>query len=284
MAEYKALAQNTYKFVSTSEVVFHTVGNLSDPRSPGSSRIKFIENDNEIMYGMLSPVAKSVSAPSAFARSEYGYSGSGSSAESSVMKDYNEVYPMFKKACVDGQWFYGTTNAYYAISYMDVVSKNTTTSAITGKTFPACKVRVLRYVASTGLVVVDEYDCAKTATASIKGVSNTSNSSYAYQYMCIGIPKASADIIISIEFEYPKYDITFNDAVNGVQYSVDDGATFQDVTAGLVLEQVEHIVLKNTSETTRLVGTTVNGSDVASVAAGATYVAVPTASGTWHIS
>ena len=107
---------------------------------------------------------------------------------------------------------------------------------------------------------------------------------YGVEFAGLRVKKEENDVVLAIEIEYPKHDITLNTSFSGLQYSLDDGLTFTDVTDGTTLEQIEHVVFKNTSDLVINVGTKNGDLDVASISAGATYVAVPEADGTWYVS
>ena len=166
-------------------------------------------------------------------------------------------------------------------------SKTPSDTVSTIKRFvPPCTITVVKYSAAEGTIVTEAIT-SLGIDAPVKSVTGKTQSSnyyypYAFSHIYLTIPKIGDDIILAIEVEYPKYDITLSGT--GLQYSLDDGSTFADVTNGLVLNQVEHIVFKNADTVTHNIGTTEGGADVAALASGATYVAVPTASGTWYIS
>lgn len=289
MAEYRALSQNTYKFVVTTETVFQTVGDIANPVAPQFGRIKMLENSRGVIQyydlrpsgaglattnkGKITSTLKGTTEASSKSHAVGVLYGSGNLAVSNTAAS----------CVVDGKKYYGYKNCIYSTSWVDTCGLGAnTTGTLPARYAPAFKAKVLKYDSTLCAIVPVEYNI--TATDISAYTFSGAYGEYGCGGQCVGIytPKTSADIILGIEIEYPKYDITIHGL--GLQYSIDDGATFHDVTDGLVLEQVEHVVFKNTGNSTRLIGTTEAGSDVATIVAGATYVAVPTASGTWYIS
>jgi hypothetical protein len=283
MAEYKALAQNTYKFVT--EHTFQSVGDISTPTAPMFGKMKIIKN-GELFYTALQPRKKTISADSNTAKITKTATNAGSVAYAvSIPLEELRGTPQFAWCEVDGMRFCGVKNAFFlALGDCHYSEQKASTVNISQTLMlPGGICKVIMYSAAHGTIVASDFSFENTET--IGPVEYTAGSTY-YPYAVlmadVSIAKAADDIILGIEIEYPKYDVTFSGT--GLQYSIDDGLTFQDVTDGLALEQVEHIILKNTDTVTHSIGTTEGGTDVANIASGATYVAVPTADGNWYIS
>jgi hypothetical protein len=152
-------------------------------------------------------------------------------------------------------------------------------------TIPKCTLKVILYSASTKTIAANNVKVDAMTKKTFDGNGSSSSSIYITGHVWAGVyvTKSADDIVLAIEFEYPKYDITLSGTATGLQYSLDDGLTFQNVTDGLALEQIEHVVFKNTGTASVNIGTTEGGTDVATIASGKTYVAVPEAGGTWYI-
>lgn len=290
MAEYKALAQNTYKFVT--ETVLQNNGQIDVPTVANLPRLKMIESDSKIYYHTFSPIGRayagtwylSASEGLLDATSTYNWSNSnyvkGYHLLGQYLAPYNFPGDLPEKINIDGTIYYGARNAYYGTCWFHTVD-NGTVSGLSKKYFPKGTIKFVRYDVASNTIVGGSFDFNDKVLASVLEHEKEGYASISYQKVYLKIPKANVDIILGISVEYPKYDITLNGT--GLQYSLDDGFTFNDVTDGLALEQIEHLVLKNTGETDITIGTTSGGSEVGTVAAGTTYVAVPTESGTWYI-
>lgn len=303
MAEYVLVVPKIHKFIT--ETTLYDNGDMQSAGQLNVSRMKVIHTDStgsqEVCYLPLTPRdttscadATGVFANTASANSNGTNQHYRNSAEFDALKNLkggilqtNEN----KFRTVDGVTYHGVSSAYFTaiLDYIPLeISKSGTfpLAFTTGFLFPTGGVlKVVMYNSASGTISVMEIQCENEVT-----VPQTVNgySPYAGGYVSaargigVRVNKAADDIVLAIEFEYPKHDITLIGA--GLQYSLDDGVTFADVTDGLVLEQVEHIVFKNTGTDTHNIGTAVGAADFAAIAAGATYVVVPTADGTLYIS
>lgn len=278
MAEYKALAQNTFKFVN--ETILHNNGNISSPCEGNIGRVKMIDDGKAVYYIPLAPVTTSTSA-TACSINQRGYTNKATTKPGMDTVPAYCIITMRHGSCVvDGIGYFGLKNADFGYSLWDTVS-----ATYTKKHFPDGNAMVVMYKAATGKIEVESYPFkAATINATTEITGTTAAYGYTYQYWYIAIPKTANDIILAISIDYPKYDVAINNAKAGLQYSTDDGATFQDVADGLYLEQIEHVVFKNTGADAVNIGTTEAGTEIGTIAAGATFVAVPTADGAWFIS
>ena len=280
MAEYKPLSQTTFKFVQ--EQIFQTLGDISAPTAPALGKVKAIKG-GELLYYQLAPFGEAISS-SSNSLSVTSTSKRGTSSNSTHFSTiFDKICGVSKPAAcvVDAKTYHGLKNAFF-VAYGDYEysTNGGTEMRLQEVVIPKLKVKAIKYVAGGGITTV-EFDLDGKI---ISEVSDTYAYTSVVQAGTLGVQKASGDIILGIEIEYPKYDITVSNTKDGLQYSVDDGATYQDLPAGLVLEQVEHIVFKNTSSAAVNIGTTEAGTEIGTIAAGATFVAVPTADGTWYIS
>ena len=280
MAEYKPLARHTFKFVRES--IFETVGDLSAAAAPMCGKAKVIVN-NELMYYPITPNSGTSAAGFSIAVADQAIGANTGSTfyPAQHAHEYIPANARLGSCIVDGKVYYGVKTAqFFLFSYSDYSTAGSGELSTKGFVVPGGKCKVIKYLSAQKTIGADEYQINKKNGT---GKTATGAKPYAYQYVRITIPKENDDLILGIEMEYPKYDITINGAVDGLQYSVDDGATFQDVPGTLALEQVEHIVFKNTGDIPKTIGTSSGGSDVGTVSAGATLTAVPEASGTWYI-
>ena len=145
---------------------------------------------------------------------------------------------------------------------------------------PKCKVNIVKYDATTQTIVAQSYDMSEFTDPAGKMTSSTS-SYYSYcRIIWLNIPKGQEDLILAVTVEYPKYDVTISGT--GLMYSVDDGATYQEVTSGLSLSQVEHVMFKNTDSINHTL-TKPDGTEV-TIAVNSVYVATPNDNETWVIT
>lgn len=291
MPEYRALAQNTYKFVK--EVTFENCGNIHLPNLSILPCIKVISTDRSSveyrpLYANASYVYSGADVCYLDSKQTYNESYSSSSFKAALGGVYSSAAsfvrpPKVVRVVVEGVTYYGQQS--YAYTFNDGFVTNSSSSSpatVKGCYLPAAKIKLVKYDAATATLAPAEWELQAKELEEYSYKGGTYNA----VARCIGIaiPKATTDIILALEIEYPKFDIAFNQGVSGLQYSLDDGLTFQDVTTNLALEQVEHVVFKNTGSVTRTIGTTADTADVATIAAGKTFVAVPTADGLWYIS
>lgn len=278
MAEYQALSQNTYKFVT--ERIFNHVGNISSNTSALSGKAKIII-DGVLSYLPIYPAGTYSSADSRVALQQY--TNTTSSGGSNFAKAGLEAVQFPGQCQVDGKVYYGMKNAQYRVGGASLYAgTNGSDIRIPKIIFPGGILKVVKYSASQSSITVEEFNFS-TVTGTEKTANPTSTKeAYGYYYAYIYIAKVANDVILGIEIEYPTYNIIFSGA--GLQYSTDNGATFTDITSGLFLENVEHLMLKNADTISHNVGTTSSGTDIAVIAAGETVVAIPEADGTWYIS
>lgn len=287
MAEYKPLSQTTFKFVT--ERTFNHVGDISAPGAPLFGKAKFIYN-GEVHYGSLMPLGTTV-ADDANDKLAASMGGTGSSSgqiyarDEAMLNVYGDFQPDY--AVLDGKKYYGEKNSQYVfVKHYSVAKQNGANYSVHvyEHIIPAGKVKVVMFSVAENTILTSEFQFNGYTLEELTRSGSSSATAYAYQYAGVKIAKTANDIILAIEFEYPKYDITISNFKDGLQYSVDDGATFQDVTTGLMFSQIEHIVFKNTGADAVNIGTTEAGTEIGTIAAGATFVAVPTADGIWYIS
>lgn len=281
MAEYRALAQNTYKFVT--EHILQYAGDIGTPNAPQSSRVKAVVN-GQLMYLPLFPVDTDTSTNTPGVTYSSG-NASITWTGTNNWRTYGDAQTLSASVIIDGIKYYGTRNAKYVCfsRVTDVADSSSDTFSLTETiSFPKGILKIVKYSSLEGTIVAEKMNFAG-GTINPASCTGKSNSYYiAFQEAKFWIAKTTNDIILAISVEYPKYNITLSGT--GLQYSIDDGVTFQDVTDGLVLEQVEHIILKNTDTVTHNIGTTEGGTDFANIPAGDTFLAVPTADGTLYIS
>ncbi len=289
MAEYKALAQNTLKI--TTEMTLNHNTELGAPLVHNHPRVKLIKSGNaEVVYENLIPsIIKSNAAKTKFESKNGSYNAS-SNAEGAIqiavykIVDYytaEEAIPVV----VEGVKYHGQKSAFYSGKLRKIGGsyKGSNATVSSRGTYPGFKVKTVMYSVAAGSIVTKEAQV--TAYMSASASSGSPGTSYYGGAAAIDgllLQKEENDIVLAIEIEYPKYDLTISGT--GLQYSLDDGLTFQDVTDNMILSQVEHVVFKNTGSAAKTIGTTQGAAEVGTIAAGKTFVAVPEADGTWFIS
>lgn len=288
MAEYKPLVRNTIK-ITTETTLYHNT-DLDIGEVLVMPRIKHISEDKSMIeYAALTPSATKSSTNDTEMRYYCLFSGINNSEALPYYAQY-ECFNLIKsisasRVSVDGATYYGYKSARYIAAPLIKTSyssgSSTTVKLSANGLLPACKAKIVVFVSSTETISTLEIDAP---SISLEEKSYTGRYPYVIGTPELIINKGENDIVLALEIEYPKHDITLNTTVGGLQYSLDDGLTFTDVTDGTTLEQIEHVVFKNTSDALINVGTKNGGLDVGSIAAGATYVAVPEADGTWFIS
>lgn len=286
MAQYKALAQNTYKFVH--EVTLKNNGEIEIPTVCNLPRIKVISDDRSVVeyWNLIPSNTVYTSTPTGY----YDKTVASESTGSSWSNSYNGVSSYRRSVStsaviVDGVVYHGQKSCYYTQSYNTYASTTGGVVTLAGHNFPPAMLKTVVYKNDSGTIVAAETELrALSIPATTYAYTGGMASQYTYAYYARGIAveKTTNDVVLAISIEYPKYTITLNGT--GLQYSLNDGLTFNDVTEGLVLSDIEHVVFKNTSDTDISVGTTSGGSDICTIKAGTTYVAVPTESATWYIA
>lgn len=288
MAEYRALAQNTIK-ITTEMTLYHNT-ELGHPLVHNYPRIKNISTDgSKVTYFSLVPSNKFVSDDNCFFQKTHttGKVNDNTSATRAIyeaLKDYftpaNAV-----SVYVDGVRYFGQKSAFYcnAFRYKTQSTSKSDTVASNG-TMPPAKLKTVIYSKAGDTIVITETDLDSLTTRTVDTGYTSSYGNAAGSIEGLAIKKEENDIVLAIEVEYPKYDIKISTGLDDLQYSLDDGLTFQQVTDNLELNQIEHVVFKNVGSTTRNIGTSEDPANVGTIPVGYTFVAVPEADGTWYIS
>lgn len=277
MVEYRALAQNSIKI--TTETTLNHNADFGSPVVPNYPRIKILSADGtSIKYVNVIPSKKLSSTSQGFAV-----------ATNAAADTYKVVTEDNCKPCegtfvnVEGNRYWGQKSANYAF---DVTTGQYSSSGTSGiPTLGTClggKMKTAIYSNAGGTIVLTEEDISALLIDKFNG--STSSSKYLTRIAYLAIRKETNDVVLAIEIEYPKFDVTVHNSADGVQYSLDDGATFQDMPASLDLSQIEHVIVKNTGTAEISIGTNDGGAQIATVAAGAKRVFVPEADTVCYIS
>jgi hypothetical protein len=286
MAEYKALAQNTYKFISEN-TLFHA-GDIGHSLAPQIGRAKVLTSKGEVLYTNVAHYGRDSYATDTKC-SEQNRADLSTSSAIAPIGNYLGCTALNVSCVVDGIRYYGLKNAKYALSFLwqtnTVRGGSITISG--GNIFPAFTVKIVKYVAAGGTISVIEKKLNTVTTTEVfkQGTSGT-NGSYAagYQSVLLDVEKTADDIILAISIEYEAHDLSISGTA-ALQYSVDDGLTFHDVENEITLESIEHIIFKNVSDSaTCYIGTGTGLSNVASVSIGQTIALPITADVNWYIS
>lgn len=287
--EYKALAQNTLKVITETTVKYN--GAIGLPDVLNIPRIKMISPDGaSVHYLCLNPSSVNVwTGETGIFQHKYITSYKPTTKDAAVNLVYTDCkkYTDTAEACnaaVDGIRYYGQKSALYSSSLRYKVNDNGILAEIKSRgVFPACMVRAVLYSQAGNTIVSKETSVDSFTPDTVAPVNNTSYYA-AYSIEGLAIKKEENDIVIAIEIEYPKHDISLSGNAGGLQYSLDDGATFHNVGGGFSAEQIEHIIFKNPDATEHVIGTDITKSDIATIDAGGTKVVIPTTDGAWVVS
>ena len=301
MANYKysAIAQNTYKFVN--EVTIGNIGDIQDPKSPRLGFFKVIKGNNTKKGRVLYSMPKfGNDTTSSVSNIEYKIGEHQLSSSDSVHGAYGRMLhdatgpvrhgipntPETYSCKVGEDVFVGFKNStivVYWISDAFTTSKTYLNHSYEETDLPKCKINIVKYDAATSTVIAQSYDLEQFID--VAGTKSSTASSYNtyVRLIYMEIPKADEDLILAITVEYPKYDIKFSGSVSGLKYSIDDGLTYHDITNGLELNQVEHVLFKNTATIQKTI-TVKTDEDPIVINAECVYTLTPTENGTWYFS
>lgn len=297
--KYSAIAQNTYKFVN--EVTIGNIGDVQDPKSPKIGCFKVISKNNtyqaKVAYYTARPTIYTSSSDETVnlkVYSNYVTSSTNSydavgrliSTNSQYIPNLFPSLPQSYKCVIDGEEYYGTKACPFLVHIVSLGHTTTNKEYLSwdcGETvLPACNLNVVKYDAATSTLIAQTHSLDEFVDSPEYKSSSSSS------YMCWGriivlnVPKADEDIIIALTVEYPKYDITINNSANGMQYSIDDGITYQDITSDLQLSQIEHVMIKNTDVNNHTIA--LDDENVITITSGCVYVATPKTNATWTIA
>lgn len=280
MAEYRSLAQNTYKF--TMEVTLNHVGEIGEGMVYNYPRIKYVTADNSrLQYLALVAGHELTSATSTELKGQM-FVGSTSTSSTPTIETFTAAYDSYYvpativAVAVEGKAYYGQKSAHYNAAPMvfaRATSKGGTATIVAGEAgyIPGGKIKTVIYSVAANTIVVNE---VQQDAVMLEGSYTVSTYAQIGIAPALVVAKEANDIVLAIEVEYPKHDITVNNRASGVQYSF-DGEIFQDVPETLDLSQVEHIIVKNTGDAEIYIGTNDGGAQIATIAAGATRVIIP---------
>lgn len=288
--KYSAIAQNTYKFIN--EVTIGNIGDIQDPKSPRLGYFKVISNNNaqtaKVSYCMpkfgvdLNSTSETVTYQLGHnynSGANYGYDGLGAmfSLIGSPVRHFFPNVPETYKVEVNGETYFGFKNCpliIHCIGCNYQQNKAYLNWSYGNTVIPKCKVNIVKYDATTQTIVAQSYDMSEFTDPAGKMTSSTS-SYYSYcRIIWLNIPKAQEDLILAVTVEYPKYDVTINGG-NSVQYSIDDGLTYNDLSGNsMKLDQIEHVMFKNTDTINHTI-TRADGT-VVTIIPSAIYVLTPT--------
>ena len=276
MVEYRALAQNSIKI--TKEITLNHNADFGEPLMPNYPRIKILSNDSSsIKYANATPSKKLSSTTTGFANT--------TNATSDTYKITEDICKPCDSAhiTVEGHRYWGQKSAYYTFDVSTGQYSSTGNPGISALgTCLGGKIKTAIYSNAGETIVLTEEDLSTQLIDKFNG--STSSSKYLTRVAYLALRKETNDVVLAIEIEYPKFDITVHNRAVGIQYSLDDGATFQDMPASLEFSQIEHVIFKNTSTAVCSIGTNDGGAQIATVAAGATRVLIPESDTVYYIS
>lgn len=296
MAEYRALAQNTQKFVT--EVTLHNAGDVTQPTAPRIGQLKVLtDNESKVVYASLSPIINNYFAARENGISEVSVQNSAENPNVGAVYLYQVLNTAFNnstlldtvggctRATVDGVDYYGLkSGSFYVYPRASDGDKGKTPAIIPRIVIPTVKAKVVLYNACTKTIVGNEYDCSGLSMSDLVYSGTVSSSYYGYMYRfgLFNIQKGNHDLVLAVDFEYPKYNITMSGS--GLDYSLDDGLTFRTLDGSAdIPEAIEHIIVRNNSKVIVNIGTAAGNFDVTQLGVGATKVIVPNADGNWFV-
>ena len=262
--------------------VANTLSKLADdPLMPRIGNLKYYTNNR--FYVQYVPMFPLKSFNSAGIFTNYGVADTIEEAESMFFGTYlNKLrHECGRFVTEDGVFRLG----YNAVGVVAGFSRYGNGSAVVEQmTFPKCSIKI-RYLENDGTVgemtkelselSVDKYQHNGT------DASNTISCVRALELPFFG---DGSRLIFSVEATYPKADVAFAGDAAKVGYSVDNGLNFQTASEGLVLEQMEHVVLNNAGSGTIHIGTSEGANDVCTISAVGRYVVEVTENATLYVS
>lgn len=275
--------------VSMPAVSGGVLDNLDNPTMPKLGRLKYFDSSRSMVrYKECYPTASSFLEGGTHITSGTFTAESKAAAVGVIYGQNNAPVDIAAemKRLVVGEKAY---DAYYYVNDLAVlwsaISGGVNKAAkVSGKYIPPCICRVAHYNSRDGKietldVAISGTDLPEENAAAVSGMY-----SVAMHGIDITVGMLGVSTVLGVEFVYEKYDITLSGSKSNLQYSTDDGVTFADVTNGLTLDQVEHVVFRNESTGTVKIGSTAGASDYASIPAGATMAVAALAGGTWYVS
>lgn len=196
MAIYRAVGQNTYKFVT--ETNFTLSQDLTVPTRGFALPVLKYNNtsasDPGDKYLLFSPTYYT------------SYNGtvvkiSGTTVTNNSSTYYASSYGgrgWISSCVVDGETYYGTKSAYFR-AWIDYQNTNRPTYYIK----PA-KLKMIKYQDSSGTIVTEEYDISSYSYATSYSYTSSGSTYYYHNYIDMYIPKQANDIILAIETIFPE--------------------------------------------------------------------------------
>lgn len=264
-------------YVGLSKVIVNTPGvsasvldNLDNPAFPKFGRMKCFKNGfSQVEYKDVYPThVNGLTSVGVTMGSNNGQAANFYDICSIVYANENRIPFIDTKTCLSAVWEKEFWNG--SASLPDIY-------------IPACVCRVALYNFSTGKNEIVEISMGGDYIPAVSASAVSGAYSVVSSYVDIMYSFANRPVL-GAEFVYAKHNIAISGGTGKLNYSTDDGTTFAAVTEGLALDQVEHVVLRNTTANAVKVGSTPGASDYTIIPAGGTIFLVATTSGTWYVS
>lgn len=180
MPIYRALSQNTYKFVQEATInINQDIDNAG--RNFAIPCVKLLDRSNvPIAIGVLSPVDRSNASYNSTTLLYMEASSTEPTANSYV------AYSMQGYADVDGVRYVGVKNASFETCFY-----NLPTGAYI---IPACTITIVKYNSTSGLIETEVVNKAQ--------INHTQSSSSYYTHVSLAVQKHSNDLILGINIEF----------------------------------------------------------------------------------
>lgn len=251
------------------------LGNIDKPILPKLGRLKyFISGRSVISYKDMYPCNQGYGLPGP-------QSHSGAFATDDLASAYFGLYNGMK--AIPGTETVFEVNGCVGYPYTDIAAM----WCNTGEDFAlvpdiyippcTCKVALMQWGTSDDIEYA-EYVLEGYSFAQRYSNNTEANLNAAATCFYIGCNLDGKQIIGS-EFVYPKANVTLSPDSADWMYSIDDGVTFSAVTDEIVLEKVEHFMLKNNSGSAKTIAN--SSSNFATVNAHSSYAVEVTGETKW---
>ena len=282
-------------YVGLSKVIVNTpeatgggvLDGITDPILPKFGRLKYIDmTTNEVRY-------KDVYPTFAYNLQTGVITGYGSYLAADMAGAYEALYKNFsqnflsvdtKRVVIGNKVYDGYAYCSGIVAFWGQVYMNGR-AHINGAYVPPCICRIQYYNPDTAKITTEEHTINGTPLEAREYNASSGQYSVVQNHLSVNYGYGAGEgILLGCEFVYSAYNLTLSGGAGKVQVSTDDGATFKDVTDGMVLQDVEHVVFKNVSSSLVKIGTSSGGSQLGSLGVGAVMVMPVTAADVWYLS
>lgn len=232
--------------VNVPEVAGNVMASIDNPRMPKLGRLKYFRNYfTELGYMDMQPCSENFGVLGVSTKSS-GFSGQTAGEVLASLYNNFGALPQPVSHTNNGdniQFGYAASNL--SARWYQIMPLSATAPQIYIPPF-TCKVAVYK----SGEVAQTEYSFDNGITFNESAQSG--DIALAYHLLTIGC-NTSGGLIVAAEFEYPKANVTFSGtSTAGLQYRIAESGEFTNITNGLALKQVEHITVRTTGTSGKL--------------------------------